>query len=86
MSTNIREPSEFKDGIHYKIIEEGGRSYYLCLLCQRQFPRVYYTARLSSQRVYGTRQLMALWAWHNFVRHLEKCKVGLIHQAPTNRR
>ena len=65
--------SEFKDDVHYEITEKGGRSYYSCFKCRRYFPRVYDTKRSAFVNQYGTRQLMALWAWYNFERHLKKC-------------
>jgi hypothetical protein len=66
-------PQDFKEGIHYETTESG-TPYYICLLCKRYFPQVYYAKYPQlPHHIYGTRQLMALWAWHNFKRHLKKC-------------
>jgi len=77
MSTNHlmkeKRRSEFMDGIHYKVIEKGGDGYYFCMSCQRYFLRVYKPKIVRYHHTYGTRQLMALWAWYNFERHLKRC-------------
>lgn len=69
----MSEDVKFKEGTHYELRDMTGTSYYFCLSCKRFFPRTYNPARLSATRIYGTRQLMALWAWYNFERHLKKC-------------
>jgi len=67
--------SEFKEGIHYEARGNNkGSIDYVCLSCGKYFPETYYPK--SYQRPgkrYGTKQLMGLWAWYNFKRHLIKC-------------
>ena len=42
-----------------------------CPICKRHFPTIYYAKRVQqSKKIYGTKQLMSLWAWYNFKRHL----------------
>lgn len=65
---------EPKENTHYKIIEHGGHGYYQCLNCHKLFKKRYLAKRISAmQKRYGTAQLLALWSWHNFQRHLKAC-------------
>lgn len=73
MLIDKRRYSDFKNGIHYEIRDIMGEGYYFCLSCQRYFPKTYNSNRSAFIKQYGTRQLMALWAWYNFERHLKKC-------------
>ena len=60
-----------KVGLHYALAEQF-REYFVCLKCHRYFPKQYSTKQTRVKQ-YGTKQLMALWAWHNFERHLISC-------------
>lgn len=53
---------------------------YICLKCGKISVGEYSVRHLGvrtsgacNQKVYGTHQLMRLWAWYNFKRHLIKC-------------
>ena len=54
---------------------------FTCPTCGKEFPADYHvknpgsTVRRIGQanKIYGTRQLMKLWAWHNFERHTKIC-------------
>ena len=59
----------YKENAHYSLMGED----FLCLKCKRKFPQRYAVLRKKSNKEYGTKQLMSLWAWYNFERHLSKC-------------
>ena len=56
----------------------------ICEHCGKQFPSQYkvknpgWKVRVSvlygNRKEYGTKKLMRLWAWHNFKKHIKKCK------------
>jgi DNA-directed RNA polymerase subunit RPC12/RpoP len=46
---------------------------YVCLKCQRRIREQYGYSLKNPWRTCGTKQLMRLWSWHNFVRHLKAC-------------
>jgi len=61
-----------KEKIHFKLDIACGS--YRCLNCGRRFPYQYYPKNYQPLgKKYGTNQLMRLWAWYNFKRHLKKC-------------
>ena len=67
--------SEIKEGIHYALGDTYLvclKEHFVCLKCHGSFPKQY-TPKQRKRKQYGTKQLMALWAWHNFERHLESC-------------
>lgn len=51
-----------------KFEEDEDSKEYVCLRCGKRIP-----FRYSSAGTHGTKQLMRLWAWHNFKRHLKAC-------------
>jgi len=57
------------EDIHYW---KAGSSY-ICNNCGLQFEQQYCVRNKRTRKKYGTKQLMALWAWYNFKRHLQKC-------------
>lgn len=65
---------ELKEGVHY----DWHTTYIKCRRCGKVGP-VQYTARnisyhcASTGKKYGRDQLMRLWAWYNFRRHLVAC-------------
>lgn len=56
--------------IHYQY---DGLGMYRCMNCGNSFTSPYMVKNKRSTKEYGTKQLMALWAWYNFKRHLQKC-------------
>ena len=66
-----------KEGRHYSIIHSlrrpGRWNQYLCLNCGRKVPYEYDARQRMRGRVCGTRQLMRIYAWNNFNRHLLAC-------------
>ena len=63
-------PIEGKDYLHppYPM------SPYECLSCREVFSSKYYPKQSQKPgKKYGTDQLLSLWAWYNFKRHLLKC-------------
>ena len=58
-------------------IERGNsdrESYFICGVCGRKFRVQYGVKNRRSQKVYGTGQLMYLWAGNNFDRHQAACR------------
>ena len=54
---------------------------FTCPTCNKKFPADYRVKNPGARvqrigqinKVYGTGQLMKLWAWHNFERHTKVC-------------
>lgn len=63
----------WKEGKHYLSPDRKGKPY-LCLRCERHFESQYFPRQQQLPgKVCGTEQLLGLWAWSNFKRHLNKC-------------
>ncbi len=66
------QPIKGKD---YEILEQASRPF-MCLNCEQIFTSQYYPKEYQSPgKIWGTKQILALWAWYNFKRHLAKCSV-----------
>ena len=61
---------EVKEDVHYSL-ELLGKGF-VCLKCFRCFSSQY-SIKKYQKKEYGTKQLMSLWAWYNFKRHLLSC-------------
>lgn len=47
---------------------------YECPTCHRRFPEQYSPQKWQvPKKKYGTKQLLSLWAYYNFKRHLKAC-------------
>ena len=44
-----------------------------CPHCNREFPKTY-QRKVDKLKEYGTKQLMGLWAYYNYERHIKACK------------
>ncbi len=61
------------EGKDYKILDQAGRPF-MCLKCEQIFTSQYYPKECQRPgKRYGTKQLLSLWAWYNFKRHIIKC-------------
>ena len=61
---------EIKEDVHYSLELLG--KVFVCLKCFRCFPSQY-SVKQSQIKKYGTKQLMSLWAFYNFKRHVISC-------------
>jgi hypothetical protein len=57
---------QLREDTHYTA--DDFKNEYACLSCGRTSPY-----RYSSMGTHGTPQLMRIYAWHNFRRHLQAC-------------
>ena len=59
--------------LHY--VAEDTKETYTCLKCGKISPMEFRRKKplAYGKKEYGTKQLMKLWAWHTFKRHLKKC-------------
>ena len=60
-----------REGVHYQADDFAKK--YTCLQCNQEFPYKYGCVCRKQGKKYGTDQLMRLWAWNNFKRHLQSC-------------
>ena len=61
-----------REGTHYVLEKDNHGEYFVCLRCRRCFEKQYHPVRPQRNK-YGPKQLLALWAWYNFERHLMSC-------------
>jgi len=60
---------KIREDVHYAYEDDGT---FVCLNCRRVFQSQYSPKQFQVKK-YGTKQLLALWAWYNFERHLVSC-------------
>jgi len=70
---------EEQDEYHVVKLPLGNNLYFKCKSCGLLFPAEYQVKNpsakvLNSGKSYGTRQLMRIFAWSNFKKHLNKCR------------